>query len=182
MHKISYIGDGATTEFLFAFPFFQEADVRVAVDGKLLDASQYDAHADENFDGGYVVFAAAPAAGAAIDIFRQISLSRVVDYQPTAKIDPENLNTDFNFLLEAFRDLRAVDIDLAEWKNVHDNVLSFIKYTTDIIEDKLSGGSVLGLYNNLLSVLDNALPRLINDYGSVGAAAQNENSDDYGML
>ena len=32
MYKISYIADGATTEFAFSFPFFQTADVRVAID------------------------------------------------------------------------------------------------------------------------------------------------------
>jgi hypothetical protein len=182
MYKISYIGDDAATEFLFAFPLFQEADVRVSVDDKLLDDSQYDVNVNEEFDGGYVTLAVPPREGARIDVFRQISLTRVVDYQPTAKIDPENLNTDFNFLLEAFRDLRAIDIDLTEWKNVHDNLLSFIKYTIDVIEDKLSGGHVLGLYKNLLSVLDKALPQLINDYGSVAEAVPNENQDDYGIL
>ncbi|MDR0727232.1 MAG: hypothetical protein LBF37_04190, partial [Rickettsiales bacterium] len=139
-------------------------------------------HINEEFDDGYVTLVIAPGDGAVIDIFRQISLSRIVDYQPTANIDPENLNTDFNFLLEAFRDLRAIDTDLAEWRNVHDNLLGFIKYTMDVIEDKLSGGNVLGLYKNLLSVLDNALPQLINDYGSVAEVAPNANSDDYGIL
>ena len=32
MYKISYTGDGATTEFPFAFSFFQNADVHVAID------------------------------------------------------------------------------------------------------------------------------------------------------
>ncbi len=182
MYKISYDGDGATSEFVFAFPFFQEADVRVAIDDVVLDSDRYDVNPNSEFDGGIVVFAVSPSNGARIDIFRQISLTRVVDYQPTAKIDPENLNTDFNFLMAAFRDLQSVDIDLAEWKNVHDNVLARIEYTTEIIEDKLSGGGVLGIYNNLLSVLGDALPKLINDYGSIADPAPNENRDDYGVL
>ena len=61
-------------------------------------------------------------------------------------------------------------------------MLNKIDYTLDVISDKLSGGSVLGLYYNLLNVLDNALPNLINDYGSVTEEADNENSDDYGSL
>ena len=84
--------------------------------------------------------------------------------------------------MEAFRDLKAVDIDLAEWKNIHDNLVSKVEYTAQIIEDKMSGGGILGLYNNLLSVLENALPQLLNDYGSVTESAPNENRDDYGML
>ena len=57
-----------------------------------------------------------------------------------------------------------------------------MNYVLQTIEDKLSGGAVLGLYNNLLSVLNNALPNLINDYGSVTEEAPNENNDDYGSV
>lgn len=182
MYKISYQGDGIADEFIFAFPFFQNDDIRVAINGAVLQADKYSVRPNENFDGGIVVFPIPPESDAVIDIFRQISLSRVIDYQPTAKIDPEILNADFNFLLQAFHDLRAVDIDLAEWKNTHDNLLDSIEYTKGVIEDKMSGGAVLGLYNNLLNVLQNATPDLINDYGSIAEPAPNENRDDYGIL
>lgn len=182
MYKISYTGDDVTTEFMFAFPFFQNEDVRVSVNNVLLADSQYGVWPNENMDGGTITLAIAPVAGDVIDIFRSISLKRIVDYQPTAKIDPEDLNTDFNLLLEAFKDLQSIDIDLVEWKNVHDNVMSFMKYTLNIVEDKLSGGGVLGLYKNLVSVLDDALPKLINDYGSVTQPASSQYNDDYGIL
>ena len=109
-------------------------------------------------------------------------MSRVVDYQPTAKIDPESLNSDFNFLLEAFKDLHSIEVNVTEWANIHDNVMNFLNYNLQVIEDKLSGGAVLGLYNNLVSVLESALPKLINDYGSITETAPNENKDDYGLL
>ena len=137
---------------------------------------------NDNFSGGRVIFLSAPEMDVQIDIFRQISLSRVIDYQPTDKIDPEDLNADFNFLLAAFQDLRGIDIDLASWKNTHDNVINFLNYTLSVVEDKLSGGGVLGLYNNLISVLASALPELINDYGSITEPASLENRDDYGVL
>lgn len=182
MYKISYNGDGVQTEFLFAFPFFQTADVRVAINEALLPHGTYGVVPNEDFTGGTVAFSEPPAQDVKIDIFRRIELSRVVDYQPTAKIDPEHLNADFNFLLAAFQDLRAVDVDLDEWANTHDNVMQFLEYTTQLIQDKLSGGGVLGLYNNLLQVLSGALPNLINDYGSITEPAPNENCDDYGIL
>lgn len=182
MYKISYVGDGTTSEFLFAFPFFQDDDIKVSLDEKIIPDTQYSVYANDDFDGGAVIFATAPSEGSKIDIFRQISLSRVVDYQPTAKIDPESLNSDFNFLLEAFKDLQSIDINLSEWANTHDNVMKFLNYNLQVIEDKLSGGGVLGLYNNLVSVLDNALPKLINDYGSITEPAPNETKDDYGLL
>ena len=182
MYKISYTGNGADTEFIFSFPFFQNADIKVAVNNVLLNSDQYSVIANTGFNGGTVVFNTAPESGKNIDIFRQISLNRTIDYQPTEKIDPEDLNSDFNFLLAAFQDLHDIDIDVSEWANIHDTVLNKIDYTLDVISDKLSGGSVLGLYYNLLNVLDNALPNLINDYGSVTEEADNENSDDYGSL
>ena len=182
MYKISYTGDGQTKQYIFALKLLKDADVRVAINESVLDSANYAVVANDDFDGGTVSFLTPPANGAKIDIFRQISLSRVIDYQPTAKIDPENLNSDFNFLVAAFRDLREIDIDLTEWKNTHDNVMSFLEYNLDVIQDKLGGGAVMGLYNNLVSVLENALPKLINDYGSITDPAPNENRDDYGVL
>lgn len=182
MYKISYVGDGETTEYSFSFPFFQNADVKVCIDNDLLSDEQYDVNPNNNFDGGLVVFANPPESGADIDIFRQVSLNRTIDYQPTLRIDPEDLNSDFNFLLAALQDQQTVDINISEWANIHDEVLNKINYVLQTIEDKLSGGAILGLYNNLLSVLDSALPQLINDYGSVTEEADNENNDDYGSL
>ena len=178
MYKISYIGDGENTEFSFSFPFFQEADIKVSIDNTLLNTAQYDINPNEDFSGGTVVFSTAPETGKTIDIFRQVSLSRVIDYQPTAKIDPEDLNADFNFLLAALQDIRTIDVDLAQWANVHDTLLTKIDYVISTIEDKMSGGGVLGLYYNLVSVLD----ELINDYGSVDEDADDDNNDDYGGI
>ena len=178
MYKISYIGDGENTEFVFSFPFFQESDIKVSIDNEILNNTQYDVNPNDDFTGGVVVFANAPAINKNIDIFRQVELARVIDYQPTSKIDPEDLNSDFNFLLAALQDIQTINLDLAQWSNVHDNLLNKIDYVIQTIEDKLSGGAVLGLYYNLVSVLDS----LINDYGSVDEDADDENNDDYGSI
>ncbi len=182
MYKISYIGDGEKTEFSFSFPFFQEADIKVSIDNEILNNTQYDVNPNDDFSGGLVVFATAPSNGKNIDIFRQVDLSRVIDYQTTSKIDPEDLNSDFNFLVAALQDIQTIDIDLANWSNVHNTLLTKIDYVLSTIEDKMSGGGVLGLYYNLVSVLDGALPKLINDYGSVTEPAGSENNDDYGSI
>ena len=178
MYKISYVGDGESTEFTFSFPFFQESDIKVSIDNTLLNNTQYDVNPNDDFTGGTVVFSTAPQTGKNIDIFRQVDLSRVIDYQTTEKIDPEDLNADFNFLLAALQDIRAIDIDLAQWANVHDTLLTKIDYVISTIEDKMSGGGVLGLYYNLVSVLE----ELINDYGSVDEDPDDENNDDYGSI
>ena len=88
MHKISYVADGTTTEFEFAFPFFQAADIHVAMNVVILDPAKYSVVENASFDGGRIVFNEAPVADTQIDIYRMVALSRVVDYQPTAKIDP----------------------------------------------------------------------------------------------
>lgn len=182
MYKISYVGDGETNEFSFSFPFFQESDIKVSIDNEIIDNTLYGVNPNDDFSGGIVEFLTAPESGKNIDIFRQVDLSRVIDYQFTAKIDPEDLNTDFNFLLAALQDIQTININLSEWSNIHDTVLSKINYAISTIEDKLSGGAVLGLYYNLVSVLNNALPQLINDYGSVTEEASGENNDDYGSI
>ncbi len=183
MHKVSYVADGTTTEFTFLFPFFQPLDVRVAIDGKVFaDELNYSVVPNDDLSGGTVVFDVAPKSGVKLDVFRQISLSRVIDYQPTQPLDVEHLNSDFNFLLSAYQDLRSVDLDISEWANRHDEIKSLIDYTINIISDKMSGGGVLGLYHNLLMVLDSALPNLINDYGQISDMPPTNNCDDYGIL
>ena len=178
MYKISYVGDGENTEFVFSFPFFQEADIKVSIDNEILNANQYDVNPNDDFSGGIVVLPIAPETGKNIDIFRQVNLSRVIDYQTTAKIDPEDLNVDFNFLLAALQDIQTINIDLSQWANVHDTLLSKIDYAISTIEDKMSGGGVLGLYYNLLSVLEG----MINDYGYVNEAPGDDHNDDYGSI
>lgn len=182
MHKISYIADGETLEFEFAFPFFQTADIHVAFNEVVLSADEYSVVENPSFDGGRIVFNTAPAAETRVDIYRMVALSRVVDYQPTAKIDPEHLNADFNFLIEALKDLHAPNIDIETWRNTHTNVVDFLEYTNSLIQDKLTGGGVLGIYRNLITVLDNALPNLINDYGYITDTPDSDACDDYGLL
>lgn len=182
MYKITYLGDGETTAFTFSFPFFHLADVRVALDGYIQDAQNVSIQPNDDYTGGAVIFSTPPAYDVCIDIFRYVELARLNDYQPTAHINPEDLNTDFNLLWAALTDIRGIDIDLMQWKNTHDKLITMINYTKSLIEDKLSGGGVLGLYNNLVSVLANATPSLINDYGYVTDPAPSENYDDYGIL
>lgn len=132
MYKISYITDGATTEFAFVFPFFQTADINIAING-VTDATEYNYTVMPNpdFSGGNVVFDIAPPADTQLDIFRQISLSRTIDYQPTATIDPEDLNTDFNFLLSALIDFHFIIDELY-----------------NAVKTKLGADTELGLYSS----------------------------------
>lgn len=110
MNEITYSGDGKTKSFVFNFPFFLTSDVLVKVNGVLITEGyevsgvKNSEPADIPYSGGTVTFSAAPASTAEIVIARKIGLERVVDYQPTQKIDPQALNQDFSFLLEALKD------------------------------------------------------------------------------
>jgi len=145
MLKVSYVADGFQNEFAFDFEFFQPRDIRVAVNDSMMPQTEYNlAHAEDNMRGGTISFANPPENGVRIDIFRRIHLERFIDYQPTARIEPEHLNADFKFLLEAFKDLKGVEIDLAEWKNIHCNVIVLLEavLATGVLKTNEDYGSI----------------------------------------
>ncbi|MBO4672683.1 MAG: hypothetical protein J5608_03465, partial [Alphaproteobacteria bacterium] len=110
MQKVSYMGNGATTEFTFNFPYFENTDVVVtkngaAATGYNIVGNSAGLDADIPYAGGTVVFETAPSAMDSITIARNLPMERQYDYQPLVKIDPTTLNQDFNYLLELFKDL-----------------------------------------------------------------------------
>lgn len=111
MQKVSYMGNGETTEFTFNFPYFENTNVIVTKNGVV--ATNYQiigtpggVDADIPYSGGKVVFETAPTALDSITIARALPLSRTIDYQPTAKIDPTTLNQDMNYMMEVLKDLQ----------------------------------------------------------------------------
>ena len=110
MQKVSYMGNGSTTEFTFNFPYFENSDVVVTKNG--VAASGYNIvgnsaglDADIPYTGGKVVFETAPTALDSITIARSLPLARQYDYQPLEKISPTTLNQDLNYLMEKMKDL-----------------------------------------------------------------------------
>ena len=111
MQKVSYMGDGVTTEFAFNFPYFENSDIIVTKNsttatGYNIVGTSAGLDADIPYTGGKVVFETAPTALDNITIARSLPLSRVVDYQPLAKIDPTTLNQDMNYMMEVLKDLQ----------------------------------------------------------------------------
>lgn len=109
MQKVSYMGDGTTTEFNFNFPYYQDTNVIVTKNdetatGYSVVGTPAGEDADIPYNGGKVVFETAPTALDCITIKRFLPMSRIVDYQPTAKIDPTTLNQDINYLMEVIKD------------------------------------------------------------------------------
>lgn len=109
MQKVSYMGDGSTTEFSFNFPYFENTNIVVTKNGTT--ATGYSVigtsageDADIPYTGGKVVFEIAPTSLDNIIIARSLPLTRVADYQPTAKIEPTTLNQDMNYMMEVLKD------------------------------------------------------------------------------
>ncbi len=111
MQKVSYMGNGETTEFTFNFPYFENTNVIVTKNGEPATGYQVigtpgGADADIPYSGGKVVFEIAPTTLDSITIARALPLERTIDYQPTAKIDPTTVNQDMNYLMEVLKDLK----------------------------------------------------------------------------
>jgi len=111
MQKVSYMGNGETTEFAFNFPYFENSNIivtknNVAATGYEIIGNSGGLDADIPYIGGKVVFETAPTALDSITIARQLPLSRIVDYQPLAKLEPTTLNQDANYLMEILKDLQ----------------------------------------------------------------------------
>ncbi len=160
MQKISYMGNGETTEFGFNFSYFENTDVVVTKNG--LTASGYTIvgnssglDADIPYTGGTVVFETAPSAMDNITISRNLPLQRQYDYQPLVKIDPTTLNQDMNYLMETIKDLkdeldtlREQYTDIAD-KESTDTLLSRIdtisQQITDLNSDTQDIGGIPGI-------------------------------------
>ena len=110
MQKVSYMGDGETTEFSFSFPYFDNTNIVVTKNnatatGYEIVGTSGGLDADFPYTGGRVVFETAPTSLDSITIARSLPLARIVDYQPLAKLEPTTLNQDANYLMEVIKDL-----------------------------------------------------------------------------
>ncbi len=111
MQKVSYMGNGETTEFSFTFPYYENTNIIVTKNGAPTTGYQIvgtsgGLDADIPYVGGKVVFETAPTTLDSITIARSLPLSRTIDYQPTAKMDPTTVNQDMNYMMEILKDMQ----------------------------------------------------------------------------
>lgn len=109
MQKVSYMGDGSKTEFTFNFPYFENTNIivtknNVITTGYNIIGTSGGQDADIPYIGGKVVFETAPTVLDNITIMRNLPLVRIVDYQPTSKIESTVLNQDINYIIEILKD------------------------------------------------------------------------------
>ncbi len=111
MKQTTFIADGKTKIFHFTFPFFLKSDVIIEVDSRPatncnLICMKNGLNADVPFIGGELHFKKPPKAASVITVRRNLSLTRVVDYQPTAPYNPTAHNQDMNYIIEILKDMK----------------------------------------------------------------------------
>jgi len=88
--KSTYTGDGSTTLFTFSFPYLEEEDITVQVDGSTVTNYSF-------ANSSTISFNTAPANGAAIVIFRNTGIEQVkATFFSGSAIRAEDLNKNFN--------------------------------------------------------------------------------------
>jgi len=120
------MGDGSTTEFSFNFPYFENSNIivtknNITATGYSIIGTSSAPDADIPYTGGKIVFENAPTTLDSITISRSLPLTRIVDYQPTAKLEPTTLNQDANYLMEIIKDLQdELDSLCAQYADIAD--------------------------------------------------------------
>ena len=126
MQKVSYTGDGSTTEFAFNFPYYEDTNIIVTKNnqtatGYSIIGTSGGLDADIPYTGGKVVFDTAPTILDTITIARYLPRTRSVDYQPLAKIDPTTLNQDMNYMMEVLKDMQD---DLTTFQTQYESIVN----------------------------------------------------------
>lgn len=119
MNKFIFSGNGKNKDFYFTFPFFSKADIIVKVNNNL--ATGYgvfcipgSGNNDFPFTGGHIHFAVAPKSTDVVTIERKLQLNRLIDYQPTAPLNPTTVNQDMNYFFELLKDVKSELLGFAE--------------------------------------------------------------------
>ena len=112
-NKISYIGNGAATEFAVPFSFLDKSHLVVR---QLLNGVQSE-RTDWTVSGGTMTFDAPPANNAQIVIMRQVPLTQETDYRENEILSAETLERCFDKLTMQVQQLeekagRAVTTDI----------------------------------------------------------------------
>lgn len=95
--RAQYVGDGTQTAFTYPFPIFADEDLAVMVNSARLTAGFTVSGAGQTA-GGTVKFAAPPALGAAVTLFRRTPIERVADFLESGPLSARALNREFDVL------------------------------------------------------------------------------------
>ena len=103
---IRYISDGKQQGFIFPFCLFHAEDLAVYVDG-VRQSGGYDVLGAGESDGGRVIFADPPAAGAHVMLRRQAIVERTADFQDSGIFRARVINDELDYLTAAVQQVEA---------------------------------------------------------------------------
>ena len=120
MNKYTFMGNGRNKDFYFTFSFFSKGDIVVKINGTT--ATGYGVFCipastgnnDFPFTGGRIHFARAPKATDQVSIERKLQYNRLIDYQPTERLNPTTVNQDMNYFFESLKDIKSILDELNE--------------------------------------------------------------------
>ena len=176
MQKISYIGNGKTTEFYFNFPYFENSNIVVTVNNQFVKSysvigTSGGLDADIPYTGGKVVFNNAPSRLDSIVIARQLPVKRIADYQPSTQVNNTILNQDLNYLLELIKDRKyevealcsqyadiadkeSTDVLLARINAIHNEIATISQQMTEFGDLSQINADITALKTQTTGILD----------------------------
>ena len=158
MNKVSYMGNGETTEFTFNFPYFETSDITVLKNnqpatGFTVIGISGGVGADMPYIGGKIIFETAPTTTDSITIVRKLSLERPIDYQPTGQIDSTTLNHDMNYAIEVLKDFQN-DLESIKTLNGDPTATQEMLLKLDTVSQQISAMGDITQVRNNISTLD----------------------------
>ncbi|AZS06567.1 tailspike protein [Alteromonas phage ZP6] len=101
----NHVGNGSTTVFAYGFKAYDEAHIKVEIDGVVQSTSSYSASGIGNDSGGSVTLNAAPASGAEIRIYRDTPRVQQTDYQTYGRFPSETHERRLDYLTAMIQEI-----------------------------------------------------------------------------
>ncbi len=106
---VQYAGNGSQTEFDFAFPIFENADLKVYLGvSETPEASGYAIAGAGQSAGGRVTFLTPPENGMAVTLLRDVTIKRVTDFSESGDFRASAINNELDRLTAVAQQLSTL--------------------------------------------------------------------------
>ncbi|QQG36013.1 MAG: hypothetical protein HYS17_11010 [Micavibrio aeruginosavorus] len=99
---VRFLANGSQTAFVYPFPIFSAADIKVYLNGAL-QSSGYSVSGAGNSAGGQVAFITAPDSGVVVMLERRFALERMTDFLEGGDFSARAINNELDFLMMALQ-------------------------------------------------------------------------------
>ncbi len=109
---VRYVADGAQSVFIYPFPIFEDANLRVYLDGAP-QVSGFTISGAGDSAGGSVMFDVAPANTVIVTLERRLDIERVTDFLEGGDFSAASINNELDYMVAALQQVeRANDLML----------------------------------------------------------------------